>query len=136
MKIKPKTVVLTKSGLIKLLRKATGFCQWDEYEKGYKLRDKQTILGVDYFIDSLKNEKSDYRRERREIYYEIKYTKLYKVIREIIDDSYWLYYNANGTFRKDKCTSAEKNEIANRFYKELVIDFDNVHRIVLEQTKV
>lgn len=107
MKTKPVDVILSKKELKILFRKATEFCQWDEYEKGYKYRDNKTTLGIKDFVAKTLNNNLQSRNKL-----EVHYNQLHKAIREVIDESYLFYYNINGTFKARKAKSEERNKFA------------------------
>ncbi len=115
----PKDIFIQKKEIKLLFRNATGFCAWGEYERGYKLRDISARAGIDYYLSEFKN---NHKSIDKKILLKIKYNHLFKVIREIIDKSYYLYYEVNGTFREDKFKASERNEIADKYFKEF-IDF-------------
>ena len=110
-------VFIQKNEIKQLFRKATGFCSWGDYEQGYKLRDNSAKIGIDYYLNELKKDHNPIDKIRL---LEISYDHLFKVIRKIIDESYYLYYEVNGTFREDKFKASERNEIADKYFNELM----------------
>ena len=113
----PKDVFIQKKEIKQLFRKATGFCAWGEYELGYKLRDNSARSGIDYYLSEFKKDNKTIDKKQL---LKISYGHLFKVIRKLIDESYYLYYEVNGTFRKNKFKSFERNEIADKYFKEFI----------------
>lgn len=108
MKLSSKTIVqITKRDIKKLFRMATEFCEWDEYEKGYKYRDNKTIIGIKEFLELILSKEVQSRNKL-----EVHYNQLHKAIREVIDESYLFYYNINGTFKERKAKVEERNKFA------------------------
>ena len=118
MSKKNRKIFLSRKELRKLFRKATGFCMWDEYERGYDLRDSAASSGVNYYLNEF--EKTRKASGKKDKLHEIDIDHLIKTVRSVIDLSYSLYYNFNGTFREDKFSADEKNGIADRVYREFV----------------
>lgn len=110
-------IKLTKKEIKILFRSATGFCKWDEYERGYKIRNNNVTLGIDFFILQIVNIRND---SSKNTLIDIDYKKLYSAIRKVVDESYLLYYNINGTFREDKVKVTEKNVIADSLYTKFL----------------
>lgn len=102
-----------------MFRKATGFCSWGEYERGCKLRDNHAKAGIDYYFTESKR---NYKLIDKKLLLKINYDHLLEMIREIINESYYLYYEVNGTFREDKFKASERNEIADNYFNK-IIDF-------------
>lgn len=107
---------LTKSELKKLFREATSFCKWDEYERGYKIRDKNAALGMDYFLNKTIDKRGKLVVNSKDNLIRVDYKKLRNAVREVIDESYLLYYNINGTFRKYNARIDERNKTADSLY--------------------
>jgi len=114
---KEKYVNVQKKEIKQLFRKATGFCSWGEYEQGYKLRDNNAKTGIEYYLNEFKQ---NHVSIDEKILFKVNYNHLFKIIREIIDESYFLYYEINGTFREDKYKPSERNAIADKKYKEFI----------------
>ncbi len=119
MKKKPQVVLMHKKEIKELFRKSTGFCAWDMYEKGYKIRDNHAKAGIDYYLSTFKKERKAIDKKKL---LNISYNHLFKAIREIIDESYYLYYEVNGMFREDKFKVSERNEIADKKYNDFIIN--------------
>lgn len=117
MKLKDREISLSKSEIKKLLKNATGFCKWDDFEKGFIIRDKNAQYGLDSFLIELKNSSHGLHSNNIVLHY----NNLLSAVRAVIDESYYLYYDLNGTFRADKFKNSECNEIVNRIFKKFIL---------------
>ncbi len=118
MKNKSKHVAITKSQLKKMFHQATGFCSWGEYERGDMLRDRYAMAGIDYCLNEFKIQNK--KHIKKNDFIKLEYGGLFKAIRDVIDKSYFLYYNANGTFREDRYKASEINDIADDACKQFL----------------